>query len=306
MEVLMDRLQAMASLVRVAETGSFSAVARELGSTQSLVSKQVAALEAYLGAKLLSRTTRSVSLTDEGRSYVDAARRILQETQEAEEALRGQAGQVSGHLRLGASAGFGRIVLFPIVRAFMAEHRQLAVDLQLSDSFVDVVEQGLDAVVRVGELADSSLVAQRVGTAERSVVASKALAAQLNREKRLPKVPGDLSEHDCVVYTGLTTPNTWIFDAKEKRAQEQVKVSGRFQTNSTEVVREAVLAGLGIGFAPNWFFTQELAQGKVVRLLPLYAPRPLPIHMLYPISRKHSSKLAAFASFTRSQLIDKL
>jgi DNA-binding transcriptional LysR family regulator len=302
----MDRLNAMASLVRVAETGSFSAVARELGTTQSLVSKQVAALEAHLGAKLLSRTTRSVALTDEGRAYVEAARCILQETQEAEEALRGQAGQVAGRLRIGASAGFGRIVLFPIVRAFMAEHPQLRVDLQLSDSFVDVVEQGLDAVVRVGELPDSSLLAQRVGTADRSVVASKALAARLNREKRLPKTPPDLVAHDCIVYTGLTTPSTWIFDAQGKTAEEQVKVSGRFQTNSTEVVREAVLAGLGIGFAPNWFFTQELASGAVLRLLPLYAPRPLPIHVLYPLSRKHSSKLAAFAAFTRQTLTARL
>ncbi len=302
----MDRLNAMASLVRVAETGSFSAVARELGTTQSLVSKQIAALEAHVGAKLLSRTTRSVSLSDEGRAYVEAARRILQDTQQAEEAIRGQAGQVTGRLRIGASAGFGRIVLFPIVRAFMDEHPQLRVDLQLSDSFVDVVEQGLDAVVRVGDLADSSLLAQRVGTAERSVVASKALAAQLNREKRIPNTPKELADHDCIVYTGLTTPGTWLFDAQGKTSVEQVKVSGRFQTNSTEVVREAVLAGLGLGFAPNWFFTQELAAGEVVRLLPLYAPRPLPIHVLYPLSRKHSSKLAAFTSFTRSQLVDRL
>ena len=298
----MDRLNAMASLVRVAETGSFSAVARELGTTQSLVSKQVAALEAHLGAKLLSRTTRSVSLTDEGRSYVEAARRILQETQEAEDALRVQAGQVSGRLRIGASAGFGRIVLFPIVAAFMAEHPKLSVDLQLSDSFVDVVEQGLDAVVRVGELSDSSLLAQRVGTAERSVVASKALAARLNREGRLPKAPADLSALDCILYTGLTTPGTWIFDATAHAAVEQIKVAGHFQTNSTEVVREAVLSGLGIGFAPNWFFTQELISGQVVRLLPLHAPRPLPIHVLYPASRRHSSKLVAFTQFTRDHL----
>lgn len=302
----MDRFNAMASLVRVAETGSFSAVARELGSTQSLVSKQVAALEAHLGAKLLSRTTRSVALTDEGRAYVEAARRILQEIQEAEEALRGQAGKVTGRLRIGASAGFGRIVLFPIVRSFMATHPDLIVDLQLSDSFVDVVEQGLDAVVRVGELADSSLLAQRLGTAERSVVASKALAAQLNRDRRLPKTPSDLATHDCVIYTGLTTASTWIFDANAKTTVEQVKVSGRFQTNSTEVIREAVLAGLGIGFAPNWFFTEELVSGAVVRLLPKHAPRPLPIHVLYPASRKHSSKLAAFAAFTRSELLSAL
>ncbi len=298
----MDRLAAMASLVRVAETGSFSAVARELGSTQSLVSKQVAALEAHLGVKLLSRTTRSVSLTDEGRTYVEAARRIVQDAQQAEEALRGDAGQVTGRLRIGASAGFGRIVVFPIVRAFMQAHPQLSVEFQLSDSFVDVVEQGLDAVVRVGELADSSLLAQRVGTAERSVVATRELAAKLNREGRVPLAPSDLTAHDCVLYTGLTTPGTWVFDASDTAAVERVKVSGRFQTNNTEVVREAVLHGLGIGFAPTWFFTEELADGRVIRLLPLHAPRPLPIHVLYPAARKHSAKLAAFIQFVRGRL----
>jgi DNA-binding transcriptional LysR family regulator len=292
----------MATLVRVAEIGSFSAVARELGTTQSLVSKQVAALEAHLGAKLLSRTTRSVSLTDEGRAYVDAARQILQDTQQAEEALRGIAGQVTGLLRIGASASFGRIVLFPIVSAFMQLHPQLSVDLQLSDSFVDVIEQGLDAVVRVGELADSSLLAQRIGTAERSVLASKALAAQLNKDKRMPIKLSDLSQHHCIVYTGLSTPSTWFFDTKDQTLAERVKVSGRFQTNSTEVVREAVLAGLGIGFTPNWFFTNELLSGEVVRLLPQHTPHPLPIHVLYPTSRRHSSKLAAFRDFARNRI----
>jgi DNA-binding transcriptional LysR family regulator len=298
----MDRLQAMATLVRVAETGSFSAVARELGSTQSLVSKQVAALEAHLGVRLLSRTTRSVSLTDEGRGYIETAQRIVQETQEAEDALRSRGGQLIGQMRIGASNGFGRIVLFPHVRSFMQMHPGLKVEMQLADGFVDVVEQGLDAVVRVGELQDSSLIAQHVGTAERSVVASKALAAKLNRQRRLPKSPFDLEAHDCVIYTGLATHNTWFFDAQAGTPAQRVKVSGSFNTNSTELVREAVLAGLGIGFTPNWFFTQELKSGEVIRLLPKHAPHALPIHLVYPASRRHSAKLAAFAKHLKACL----
>lgn len=300
----MDRLAAMQVFVRVVQAGSFSAVAREGGSTQSAVSKQVAALEAHLGVRLLSRTTRSTSLTDEGRSYFEAAQRIVADNQEAEEALRADKGQITGRLRLGSSAGFGRFVLFPIVQDFMAQHPLVQIDLQLADGFVDVVAQGLDAVVRVGDLNDSSLLAQRVGTAQRSVVASRALAAQLNREGRLPVHPQELAAHDCVVYTGLSAPGTWVFDAVHgaQASGTRVRVQGRFSTSSTELVREAVLAGMGIGFTPDWIFSHELANGEVVRLLPQFSPHPLPIHVMYPDSRRHSAKLAAFTQLARQRL----
>jgi DNA-binding transcriptional LysR family regulator len=307
----MDRLAAMQILVRVVEAGSFSAIAREQGTTQSAISKQVAALEAHLGVRLLSRTTRAVTLTDEGRSYVQSAQRIVRDAQDAEDALRSSKNSITGRLRIGASTGFGRFVLFPIVQTFMEQHPNVEIDLQLKDSFVDVVAEGLDAVVRVGELNDTSLIAQRVGTAHRSVIANKKLAADLNRIGRLPIKPEDLSDHNCIIYTGLTTPNTWLFDSLPTQLDQddsltgaaRVRVKGRFSTSSSEVVREAVLAGLGIGFTPNWFFTEELATGEVVRLLPSFSPHPLPIHALYPITRRDSPKLAAFVAATKAALL---
>jgi DNA-binding transcriptional LysR family regulator len=301
----MDKLSAMEAFIRVVEAGSFSAVARELGSTQSAVSKQVAALEAHLGVQLLSRTTRSTAITDEGRAYYEQVQRILADVREAEGSLRKGARAVQGRLRVGAAAGFGRFVLFPVIDAFMKKYPGIEIDLQLSDSFVDVVAQGLDVVVRVGELSDSSLLAQRLGETHRSVIASRELAAQLNKKRRLPQAPSDLAQHDCIIYTGLSTPSTWVFDAlegKPSKGNERIKVSGKLHTNSTEIVREAILAGLGIGFTPNWFFTQELAQGEVIRLLPQFSPHPLPINALYPASRKHSAKVAAFIQFARGQL----
>jgi DNA-binding transcriptional LysR family regulator len=302
-----DRLSAMQIFVRVVETGSFSAVAREFGSTQSAISKQVASLEAHLGVRLLSRTTRAVSLTDDGRGYFESAQRIVRDAQEAEDALRSDKSSISGRLRIGASTGFGRFVLFPIVTAFMEQHPRVEIDLQLKDSFVDVVAEGLDAVVRVGDLGDSSLIAQRVGTANRSVVAHKSLAAKLNREGEMPLEPADLSKHNCIIYTGLSTPNTWLFDAMSSQnggtlKEARVRVNGRFSSSSSEVIREAVLAGLGIGFTPNWFFTQELMQGEVVRILPTFSPHPLPIHALYPSSRRDSAKLDAFIKQTKQAL----
>jgi DNA-binding transcriptional LysR family regulator len=299
-----DRLDAMKTYLRVVEAGSFSSVARQAGTTQSAVSKQVLALETHLGTKLLARTTRSISLTDEGRAYYEAARRIVADVDEAEEQLhRGQT-DLGGRLRIGASTGFGRFVLYPVVREFMRLHPGIEIDLQLNDRFVDIVAEGLDVAIRVGELTDSSLHATRLGTAQRSVVATRELAAKLNREHNLPTRPEHLAEHNCVIYTGLVTPNLWIFDAVDggATAGARVRVQGRFATSSTELVREAVLSGLGIGFAPNWFFTKELAAGEVVRLLPKFAPRPLPINAVYPVARKHSRRLGAFVELAKAQI----
>jgi len=297
----MDRFDAMKTYIRVVEAGSFSSVARQIGTTQSAVSKQVLALETHLGTRLLARTTRSISLTDEGRTYFEAARRIVADVEGAEEQLRRGNEHVGGRLRIGASTGFGRFVLYPIVREFMNLHPTVEIDLQLNDRFVDIVAEGLDVAVRVGELSDSTLHATRLGTAQRSVIATRELAASLNREALLPARPEQLENHNCVIYTGLTTPNLWVFDAVPGEASS-VRVQGRFATSSTELIREAVLSGLGIGFAPNWFFTQELATGEVVRLLPKYAPRPLPINALYSDSRKHSRRLGAFIELARARI----
>jgi DNA-binding transcriptional LysR family regulator len=300
----MDRLLAMEVFVRVVESGSFSAVAREIGSTQSAVSKQVAALEAYLGAKLISRTTRSLSLTDEGRAYHERAQRIVHDASEARASLLKGKRAVTGRLRIGASNGFGRIVLLPIVQGFMEKYPDIEVDLQLNDRFVDVVAEGLDVAVRVGELQDSSLLAQRIGTAQRCVVASKELAASLGRKRMLPSTPADLEDHDCILYTMLNTPGVWVFDATDQHPAQHVRVRGRFATSSSEVVREAVVSGMGIGYAPTHFFTQELARGDVIRLLSKFSPHPLPVNAVYAQSRQHSSKLSAFIAFAKQAMTD--
>ena len=293
----MDRLTAMQMFVRVVETGSFSAVAREMGTTQSGVSKQVAALERHLGTPLLARTTRALSLTDEGRIYLESAQRVVQDAEEAELTVRAGRERLSGRLRLGASVGFGRLVLFPVLQRFMASHPGVTVDLQLSDGFVDVVGEGLDAAVRIGELGDSALVAQRVGTTERAAVASRTWLDALPKGQHAPLVPEDLAQHPCIVYTGLTTRNHWAFEHGGKT--RVVEVSGPLATSSSEIVREAVLAGMGIGFSPTWLFSPELASGAVLRLLPGYAPPPLPIHVVYPPSRRHSARVSALAACLR-------
>jgi DNA-binding transcriptional LysR family regulator len=300
----MDRLQAMSTFVRVAEAGSFSAVARELATTQSAVSKQVAALEQHLGARLLARTTRSLSLTDEGERYVESARRLVAEVAEAEAGVKRGRAQLSGWLRVSASVGFGQRVLMPLIKSFVAAHPAVKIDLKLSDGFIDLIEQGIDAAVRIGVLpADSGLVARRVATSERALYASREYLASRPARQRAPRVPADLTDHACIVYTELTTRNAWTLITPDG-SQVTVRVPAAFQTNSSEGVRAATLAGLGITYSPHFMFDDALARGEIVRLLPDWSAPPLPIHLLCTPERRGAAKVRAFGDHLADALAD--
>lgn len=297
----MDRLATMQTFVRVVESGSFSAVAREMHSTQSAVSKQVAALERALGAKLLSRTTRSLALTQAGEQYFAQARRLVAEIAEAEAQLRQGEQQLSGWLRVAASVGYGRLKLLPRIRSFLAAHPNVKIDLRLNDGFVDLVEEGIDVAVRIGELADSSLVARRIGTTQRVLLASRSYLVGLPEGLKAPQLPQDLLDHNCIVYSELATQNAWTFTAGPGAAapegsQVTIRAQGNLQTNSSEVIRASVLSGMGIGYSPTWLFEEEIASGQLQVLLPDWPAPPLPIHLVSPPQRRQSAKVQAFAS----------
>ena len=294
----MDKLQAMQTLVRVVELGSFSAAARELGSTQSAVSKQVAALEKQLGAQLLARSTRALKLTEAGERYVEQARRLVAEVAEAESELRAGEHRLQGWLRVAASATFGRMKLMPLVQSFLAAHPGVKVDLRLDDGFIDLVEQGIDVAVRIGELPDSSLVARRIGTVRRAVVARRGYFEQQGLAP--PRQPADLQQHDCVIFSELRTGPVWTFEAGPGAdvpagSLASVRVAGRLRTNSGEAVREAVLAGMGLAYAPGWLFEPEVARGDVQVAMPHWLGRPLPMQLVSPPQRQLSGKVKAFA-----------
>lgn len=296
----MDRLAAMQIFVRVVESGSFSAVARETSATQSAVSKQVAALEQALGARLLSRTTRSLSLTEAGERYFEQARRLVAEVAEAESSLRQGEQQLMGWLRVAASVGFGRLKLLPLVKTFLLAHPGVKVDLRLNDGFIDLVEQGIDVAVRIGELADSTLVARRIGTTQRALVASKTYLRALPNGLKTPREPDDLLRHNCIVYTELSTQNAWTFTAGPGAPVQPgtlvtVRAQGNLQTNSSEVVRAAVLSGMGIGLSPTWLFEDEIARGELQVLLPDWPAPSMPVHLISPSQRRQSAKVKAFA-----------
>lgn len=301
----MDKLQAMTAFVRVVEAGSFSAAARELDATQSAISKQVAALETELGASLLARTTRSLALTEEGARYFERARRAVAEIAEAESAVRSGEQELTGWLRVAASVGYGRLRVMPWVQSFLARHTSVRIDLRLNDAYIDLVEQGIDVAVRLGDLPDSRLVARRIASVPRWLVAHRDYLRRLRWNT--PRKPEDLLNHNCIVYTEVPWRGTWAFTAgpgasERSAGAHTVRVQGNLQTNSSEVIRSAVLAGMGIGFSPTWLFEDELASGAVQQLLPGWEAATIPIHLVSPPERHQSAKVRAFAEHVATAL----
>jgi DNA-binding transcriptional LysR family regulator len=287
----MDRLAAMKTFVRVAETGSFSVAARDLSVGQPAVSKTVAQLEEALGVRLVIRSTRRLSLTEDGRRYLEAARLALEAADAAEASVGGRRAQPKGRVRLAASIAFGRLHLAPRLGRFFDRYPEVDVELRLSDGFVDLVEEGIDVAVRIGALRDPGLVARRVGMMRRVTVARPDYWDRRGRPER----PEDLTEHDCIVYTGLSTADVWEFEGPS--GPVSVRVAGRLRTTVSDAMREAVLAGLGVAVTPRWMWRDELRDGALETALDTFEPTPRPIQAVFPERRLVSPKVRAVVDF---------
>lgn len=297
----MDRLSALEIFIRVVETGSFTAVAKERGTSQSAISKAVAGLEDGLGVKLLTRTTRSLTLTDYGQTYFEKMRSVLSEIAEADASLKAGETLLSGRLTVASSVGFGRIVLLPIIDQFLTEHPGVLIDLKLSDGFIDLVEQGIDVSIRLGSLNDSSLIARSVGKTQRALFVSPNYFER-HTDASLPiRHPQDLTKHNCLVYTGQARPFDWEFKTPDAK-RLSVRVSGSLQTNSSEVIRSACLSGLGICYSPLWLFDQEIKSGGVNILLPDWPRIEIGIHAVIPPHRRDLAKVKTFIDFLAQRL----
>lgn len=292
----MDRLTAMEVFVRIVETGSFSAVAREMGMTQPTVSKQLTALEKLLKTRLLNRSTRQLSLTEAGSAYYESSKRIIDTVREADANLGVLQTQLSGVLRINTSIGLGQAYVGNLVLKFQKMHPGLSIDLSYADRFVDLVEEGMDMAIRVGRLNDSSLAARRIGSTLRRVVASPAYL----EKHGTPQVPQDLANgHNCLLYAYLSTGNEWNFEGPEGTIR--VKVSGNFRANNGEAIKQAVLADLGITITPDWFVLKELEDGRVKAFLEEFAPPPTDINAVYPSARHVSAKVRVFTEFLKTE-----
>ncbi len=287
----MDLLAALRTFMRVAESGSFSAVARQIGATQPAVSRQIAALEDHLGARLLQRSTRSLTLTEDGRDLLAHAARILDEVEETEAAIGRRQTSPSGLVRIGAPATFGRLYVAPRIGALLDRWPDLHVELSLNDATVDLVHDGLDMAVRIGEVTDGSLISRALGSFPRIAVAS---AAYLDRRGE-PSHPSDLAHHSCIVFTRRAGSADWSFDGPDGRVS--VHVSGRLRTDSSEVAREAVLSGVGVALMPAWAFPRALRSGAVRPVLTAWNSTRAPIQAVYPSRRYLAPRTRAVIDF---------
>ncbi|WP_152736902.1 MULTISPECIES: LysR family transcriptional regulator [Pseudomonas] len=292
-----DKLNAMAIFVRVVERGSFSAVARELRTSQPTISKILKALEVELGGKLIARSTRQLSLTDEGQRYYAQCRQILAAVDNAEHSFQSGREQVAGSLRIGSSVSFGRLQIASRLPDFLARYPQLEIDLQLSDQNQDLVEEGLDVSLRIGELGDSNLIARRIGDTRRITVASAAYLARRGE----PQTPEQLSEHNCLQFNLLSSQNLWYYEKDGQRYS--VRIKGNAQSNNSEAIREMVLGGLGIALSPVWLFAEDLQAGRVMAILPDYQTQSLPIHAVFPANRRQSARVKAFVDYMSEALL---
>jgi DNA-binding transcriptional LysR family regulator len=296
MEASMDRFEAMSIVLAVAEAGSLSAAARRQKAPLATVSRKVSDLEAHLKTKLFNRSSRALVPTDAGRSYIAAAKRILADVAEAERAASGEYTEPRGDLIVSAPVALGRSYLQPVLSEFLAAFPEVDVQLSLQDRAVNLVEEHIDVALRLGALADSSLIAVRIGETVRMVCASPAYL----KSRGTPKSPDDLSAHDLISYAPLQSPTLWRF--KKDQTDYAVPVRSRLAVSNIESACDAARAGIGIAEAFCYHVSEAIRSGELTPLLQDFQPPPIPISFVYSPNRFMPVKLRAFLDFTLPRL----
>jgi DNA-binding transcriptional LysR family regulator len=284
----MDRFDAMQAFIAVADLEGFAPAARKLGLSPSAVTRLIAALEERLGARLLQRTTRQVTLTDAGSRYLQRARRILADVDEAEDAVEGERTRPAGRLVISAPFGFGRLHVSPVVSAYLKRYPEVGIDLRLSDRRINLVEEGVDLAVRLGHLPDSTLVARHVGQMRRIVVAS---AGYLKRRGE-PKRPAELANHDTIQFGAMTAQPDWHFveDGREIR----IAVTPRFTSNSSDAAIQYAEQDGGLTRVMAYQAAESLKAKRLRIVLAEFEQPAVPIHVVYPTTRLLSAKVRTF------------
>ena len=273
----MDVMHSMAVFRRVVEAKSFSAVARETNMSQSTVSKHIAALEERLDTKLLNRSTRSLKLTEAGKEYYHHCIRILNDFQEAEASVGKGKIKPTGTLRISTGAAFGRTYMLPYLNEFFSTYPDINIDLLFDDDYIDLVKQGIDLAIRIGPLADSTLIARKIGSSPRVVVASPEYLVKHGR----PKKPADLIKHNCLLYSLQKAPDLWYFNSAQE-GDESIRVSGRLKASSPDAICDATVEGLGISVLCEWYARKYIKDGRLKVILQDYHPTAYDINAVYP------------------------
>jgi DNA-binding transcriptional LysR family regulator len=292
----MDRLSAMRAFAAVADLGSFAEAGRRMRLSAAGVTRAVAQLEDELGLTLLHRTTRALRLTERGAVYLDACRRILADVEEAERLARGADAAPRGALSVAAPLMFGRLHVLPIVAALLHTHELLSVRLLLSDRVAHFAEEGIDVAVRIGELADSALLAIKVAEVRRVLVASPAYLAA----RGTPAAPADLAGHDLISFEGGDPASEWSFADGHTR----LRVAPRLAVNSADAAIAAAEAGLGVTRTLSYQAREAVAEGRLLLLLDRFGPAAMPVSVVHPARRQGSANIAAFMAAARNHFRD--
>ncbi|MDE2600108.1 MAG: LysR family transcriptional regulator [Rhodocyclaceae bacterium] len=291
----MSQLEDMQIFVSAVDAQSFTAAADRLGLSKQFISRRIMALEERLGARLLVRTTRKLSVTDTGHLYYERALKIIEEVGETEQLIGSRNASPRGTLRISAPVSFGTLHLGAAVARFMAQCPEIHIEMDLNDRLVDIVGEGYDMAIRIGQLADSSLIARQIAPVQMVACASPAYFKQRGK----PQTPLDLKQHDCLLY-GHSANVEWTFSQPDGGKLLHVPVRGRLRANNGEVGCAAALAGLGIALLPTFIAGAALRSKSLVTILDRYAPPPLTIYAVYPQHRQASLAIKAFSDFLRT------
>ncbi|MEN5300730.1 MULTISPECIES: LysR family transcriptional regulator [unclassified Pseudomonas] len=292
----MDLFDSMRIFVRVVERGSFSAVARELSMGQPAVSKQIRALEQYLGGPVFARSTRLLALTDQGQGFYRHCQEILGQLDSATRSFASGQEQIAGPLRIAAPVSYGRLCIAPLLGTFLQRHPDVRIDLRLSDHNEDLLKENIDLAIRIGVVKSEGLVAVSLGTSTRRVYAAP---IYLDRHG-LPGEPADLANHNCIAFTLLEHYDRWHFTCGAQALD--VAIKGNVTSNSSEAIRGMVLSGLGVSLSPEWLFAADVQQGNVRSVLDDYQTTALPVSAVFSRERRRSARTMAFVDFLREHL----
>ena len=287
----MDILSGMVVFAKVGEKQSFTAAARDLKLSKSAVSKQIQRLEERLGVRLLNRTTRRLHLTESGQAFYERARRVVEEAEQAEQAVSMMHGQPRGTLRINAPMSFGLLHLAPCLPDFMRRYPDLDFDISYNDRQVDLIDDGFDIGIRIASLNDSSYIARRLSPARLAVVATPAYWDRHGR----PQYPEDLAQHECLIYEKNRDTGFWPFQRNGEDIR--IPVSGRMRADNGEALLDLALAGLGAYMCPTFISGQHIISGKLEQVLAEFEPNDISIYAIWPHNRHLSAKVRAFVDF---------
>ena len=287
----MDRFHEIQVFVAVAEAGGFSKAAAQLRSSPPAVTRAIASLEGRLGARLFNRTTRRLSVTEAGMRFLESARRILGDLDGAERDAVGESAMPTGHLRLTAPVTFGRTALVPIITGLLDAYPHVTASVLLLDRMVNLVEEGIDAAIRIGHLPDSSLMARHVGEVRRVLVASPDYLAKHGRPRR----PSDLRRHAVIVFTGLMPNREWTF--VDGRRQSRLALAPRLEINDAGAALAAAEQGRGITIALSYMVAEQIRKKRLMIVLDGFTPPPVPVQIVYPQTHLVAPKLRAFLDY---------